>query len=234
MAFTSFTKNTTITASEVNDNFSIRSGNWMPLGSTTLVNVGSTHNLGSDVYRWYNVYCNNAYASNAIVDCVDRSICLIDSYEISGNNSSTTRISFSINGDDYDFLEISVFQPMATLNSGLYVNGETNGSIYSHNLAALTFRDATITSTPPCVFLPFMSFGTSTGECFTYSIIRMNTKSGVPKNYQSSSFLVLDDDTLSYTIFAVSYYTNTSATLTSLVFGGSFNTGASIKIWGNT
>ena len=234
MAFTSFTKNTTITASEVNDNFSIRSGNWMPLGSTTLVNVGSTYNLGSDAYRWYNAYCNNVYVSNVTVDCIDRSICLIDSYEINSINTATSRISFSINGDDYDFLEISVFQPINTGNGGLFVNGETNGSIYSHNIAALIFRDATITSMSPCVFLPFMALGTSTGECFTYSIIRMNTRSGLPKNFQSSSFMVLDEDTMSHTIFAVSYYTNTSATITSLVFIGIFNTGASIKIWGNT
>jgi len=232
VAFTVLQKNTTITATEVNDNFyHIACGDLIPRGGTSLGATTGVYNLGSDMYRWDVVHANNIYATNMTVDYVNNSRCLIDSYEISGKNTATTRISFSLNGDAYDFLEISFCTPAQNTLSALYINGDSS-TVYS--LAYLYFYGTSINAGALSPWIPAIHLTCFDSSELIYTIIKLNSKSGSARSIISSGVRASDSDISGLFFFSISYNTNTSITITSLVFTGAFNTGTSIKIWGNT
>jgi len=232
MAFTVLQKYTTITTSEINDNFyHIACGSWLPRGGTLLDTTNGVYDLGSDNYRWENAYINNVNTSNITLESISDSIVLIGSHEINGANTATSRISFSINGDAYDFLEISVFTPAQGSKNYLSFNGYSNLSCSYYEIS---FVDTTIIHSNNSSYAPVISASSTTNTANIYSVVNCNTKTGGYRNMKSATMMTSDSDVVSYSQIAICYFTNTSSTITTLVFTGSFNTGASIKIWGNT
>jgi hypothetical protein len=63
-----FQKGTTISADHMNDNFKyVGANDFRPLGDTTLVPTTGAYDLGSDVYRWKNVYALDITATTVEV-----------------------------------------------------------------------------------------------------------------------------------------------------------------------
>ncbi|MCP4648900.1 MAG: hypothetical protein GY853_02300 [PVC group bacterium] len=70
MSFTAFSYETTIAASEMNDNFiHVAQGNLFPRGGSVLEETNGVYDLGSDSYRWLNTKFNNVHLSGDLDDC---------------------------------------------------------------------------------------------------------------------------------------------------------------------
>lgn len=60
MAFTACTEYQTISATDLNNNFyHIAQGHWLPMGGAALDTTTGVYDLGSDTYRWNNIYVTN-------------------------------------------------------------------------------------------------------------------------------------------------------------------------------
>jgi hypothetical protein len=66
MDFSPFVYDTTITAGQMNDNMhAIGEGNLLPRGGSDLAATTSIYNLGSETYKWKDVYCGGLELSGA-------------------------------------------------------------------------------------------------------------------------------------------------------------------------
>lgn len=230
MAFTILTKNTTISASAVNDNFYHGAcGNWMPLGGSSLAQTTGVYNIGSDNYKWNNAYINNLYVSNVEVESLNDAWNLISSYDINEQNSATSLIEFSINGETYDRVMISIYAPNHDSKIYMYCNSRTSTTYYG--MSYLLFEGSTITAYNAVDVLPFVSLSCGSSGDSIYTTIHGNLKAGIYRSFQAKTVLCDDSEIYAMALLDIAYISSTD-TITALKFAGTFNTGASIKIWG--
>lgn len=234
MSFTSFTKKTLILAEEVNDNYlHVRQGNWMPLGGDNLDETTSVYNIGSDLYKWDTAYINNVYAGAADIGTVNDSLILIDSYTIDENNTATSRIEFTgLNGDENEFYHVSFYDCDQSTASKIYLNGDSNTSNYSY--IRLNFNSTNVVVNYSSTSNPYFGYAgyTSTVNCsFSFANIHARQRANQKKKIFIDNVRMGDLETRAIEKRGIRW-NNTTDTLTSIVFTGEFNTGASIKIWG--
>jgi len=60
-AFYSFSPNTTIYSAQVNNNFDLMRGHWLPIDGSTTAFSNNAYDLGSSVASWRNTYSTNLY-----------------------------------------------------------------------------------------------------------------------------------------------------------------------------
>ena len=230
MSFTILQKNTTITASDVNDNFiHVGQGDLLPRSGTSLTAIGSTYNLGSDQYRWSGVNVNNIFCDTANVSKFGGSYYYLDGYEINSINTATTRISFDISAYSNKYIEASIYLADCTTNAYLFLNGLSTVSFSESYLLYNTTYTAYYTTTTS----PLVAYAgtTETANC-CFSKITLNF--GISFGYfiKFMSVCGSEDPYIQNYVYGNVLNNSTTTIITSLVFTGKFQTGASIKLWG--
>jgi hypothetical protein len=97
-AFYSFTANTKARASQVQNNFDVFRGHFIPVHPSTATSVGSTYDLGSAEYRWRNAYFKSAFmGSTSTGYSIEESTTTSDALLFNQNGSNKFVINSSLN-----------------------------------------------------------------------------------------------------------------------------------------
>ena len=235
MSFTRFLENHTITASEMNNNFyHCSQGDWLPMGGTDLNYTSGVYDLGSDTYKWDQVYLQNINISGDLKNTWN----FLTSYEINAVNTYTARIEFTgLNGDiDQIYLLKGNFVVTSTGDwCQMRINGDSSSSYgFQRLLHYATTVDSGRNNNNSSFNLLYFSGETTTVmnnyfECLFY------VKTGIYRMLMGSAIAGCTGKYAGRCTIIDNIWNNTNVTITSLVFdrsgGTNFNTGTSIKIY---
>lgn len=238
MSFTVFQENTTISASEMNNNFYwCGQGNWLPMGGNSLANTNGLYDIGSDTYKWNNVYLNNANLTGSI----QKSFSLLTSFEVNSINTQTSRIEFSgLNGDDdkiyYILTKVCSVTNTTDSTIGFNINGDSSTNytrIFTEFDTVAVTRNFSLNNVTISV-----GFENNLATAGTHNMFAETFLYG----YSNTEKVALSNGIENFLNMYVSkgtriasVYNNATDTITSLVFyrlgGGIFKTGSSIQIF---
>lgn len=234
MPFTIFQKYRKIDATEMNDNFyHCFQGDWLPRGGVSLTATTGVYDLGSDVYRWNNVYVQNLEITGELPRCFN----LID--ETTLTDTATTIDITGLNGDtdeiyiiQYRITHDNIPASATQLRLGLNEDSATNYG-YQRLRANGAVIDASRSTLQNAMNLALMRTFTST-TYFTSGEIILFSKSGNERVAISDCARGISDDYMEGIRLGGSVWDNTIDTLTSLQFywnSGSMATYTNIKVW---
>lgn len=209
MAFTIFQKDYYIDASEMSDNFfHIAQGDLLPRGGTSLTPTTGVNDLGSEDYYWRELFVNSATGD---IGCI-RSLTDVEV------TAGTVRVEITgLNGDDYEEFVIMhnmLWDYWDTKSSiTLHPNGESGAShiykfVENRNGVTIIWHTTTADGLRLCYFnyLGTSSFGKTV----------LKTKTGEERLLHGTHGSGAALPQHSQEIFSV--WSNTSSTITSLVF----------------
>ena len=228
MAFTIFYPDTTVSAADMNANFQhIGNGNWLPRGGSSLDATTGVYDLGSASYPWNNVYIHTLNVSGY---SNTNSWNMVSSVTLS---STATSIEFTgLSGDVLRITGNILFSSPGTLTTGadyfFYFNGDsgTNYGETGRYNATGTLYLAKDTSTAGFA-LGAYTLGSSSFEYMLYS------RTGGERMALAKYCLVRQNGEINIDFQTALIWNNTSATITSFKFSGSFpfDPGTAIQVW---
>ena len=139
MPFTTFTKNTTISAAEITGNFDhIGAGDMLPRGGTSLSPTTGVYNLGSDSFKWNDIFATNLNITGELSQCIN----LIAETTLSATASN---IEFTgLNGDTDVIYFLRTFIHAATTTNYIIYSLIFNGdSATNYGIQTLAGRNVT-------------------------------------------------------------------------------------------
>jgi len=134
MAYTIFQTDTTITATDFDNNFKdVAQGNYIPRGGVSLTATDSVYDLGSTAYKWLDVHTQNIEIQSDVK--VGKCINMIAETTLT---ESATSIEFTgLNGDDDEIYEINYhIYGYGTTSVFMYLNGDSAAN-YGRNMIYL-------------------------------------------------------------------------------------------------
>jgi len=233
MAFTAFAADTTIGATEMNNNFLlVGQGDMVPRTGTTLTLDDSvTSNLGSDDYRWRNIYTTNVNISGNFDGALAR---------VAGVTITTTATSIEfvgLNGDSSGvyFIKINCFfDPTSATYAPIHLNNDSasNYGYQTLNWYAAVMAAERETSTGfPCIYMN--RAGTTTTRMGSADIV-LYAKTGAPRLLLLSGGGTGADHYLYQNHRRGMSWNNTTDTVTSIKFAPAthkLRTGTTIDIY---
>jgi len=233
VAFTVFTADTTVGATEMNDNFlHVGQGDLIPrTGTTLLLDDSVTSNLGSDDYRWKTIYTTNVNITGNLEGAIAR---------IAGVTMTTTATSIeftNLNGDSTGvyFIHINCFNdPTAATQAPIHFNNDS-GSNYGYQIVqwyGSSWVAGRGTGTGLDV-LYMARAGTTTTRMGTANLI-LYAKTGAPRLMLESASGAGSDHYLYLQQRLGGSWNNTADTLTSIKFNPGthkLRTGTTIDIY---
>lgn len=216
MAWTPFTYGDTIDSDEINNNFYWGAqGDWLPMGGVNLENTDSAYNIGSDDYKWNNVYVETAYVYEKMQGC----FCEMARIEVT---SPTSRVEITgINGDQECLWEVNVFNKVVNTNSAsrisFYFNGDSSANYirgFAYSLGSTT--TIAVNQTVSNIQMS-LELATTTSMICSSLKAYMYTKTGRERHWITSlaGHVALGD--IKYNMIMNSSYLDTSTTITSFV-----------------
>ena len=228
MPFSIFYPETTVSAADMNANFQhIGAGNWLPLGGTLLEATTGVCDLGSLSYPWKNVFVHTLNVSGY---SNTNNWNMISSVTLS---STATSVEFTgLSGDVLRITGNFVFSSPGTFTIGsdyfLYFNsdsgtnyGETGRQNYTGTL--YTVKN---TSTAGIGFAAYTS-GSNSFDCTLYA------RPGTQRMLIAKHCVVRSTAVILSEYQTAMIWNNTSATITSFKFSGTFpfDPGTAIQVW---
>jgi hypothetical protein len=209
MPFTIFSKNYTISASEINNNFyHVAQGNFIPRTGSSLTSIDVTNDLGSNFFRWNNLYVNNLNISNTITGNNTLWTLIKDVYVTS---TATTLNITGLNGDaDEEYLIYAYLSIVST--TSIYL--ETNITTSSYSII-LTAEGVAYTGTGN-YDIRVATFNTINSSGFVK--INFFSKTGFYRTVYSEAMIGIQNTTINNISICRGNLNNTTVTLTSITF----------------
>ena len=235
MAFSPVVNSATALDDEMNYNFyDLAQGTVLPKTGTSFTPTTSVIDIGSSTYRWKSLYVDSIHADS--ITCYASTSVLwtkITEVYLSTSNAGRVEIS-SLNGDLYHTFDIITRMSAETAATmRMYFNGDSTTANYAkvnlqNSLAAL-YGTATA-AVPICGDRIAMDT-----VCSSYSIAWYHLKTGQPRRGTLYRMDTVYDTTVNKMSIESNRWSNTSSTVTSLVFeiaSGYTNATAYFGIWG--
>jgi hypothetical protein len=253
MTFHILINSTTADAADENDNFyHIGQGSRLPLGGVSLTATDSVFNLGSDTYKWANIYADNAQIDNLEIGTAtsaNNSLWFLEAETTL--NSQTTRIEFTgLNGDTaLEYMIIArftgtgtsaryYFMGMNTESSTNYgfqiLSGETNTAIAgrTNSTSAIRIGRASILTTTASYNSGIVKINLHPQTGIERTSISMGGNEAWGTNINGAYFVGGVWDNAVDTITALTFYVSNLTTGLGLATATSaFQTGTHIEIW---
>ena len=243
MSYNILIEDTTITASDINQNFSLAAGDLLPKGDDVLTITTDTYNIGSDSYKWKDVWAVNAKIKGSDI----RDYWTLVTEIILSATTSQIDVT-GLNGDEIEFLWITIKAvSTATIPSlFLHLNDDT-ATNYGYQNVKSFYIDHTTTA-----------FGTNTAErttadgilvgrtgydsttnlhSYSETYIHIGSENYKPAIVNLMASCVGHPEPYITEIYQIGACWNNSDTVTSLVVEASASTlrsNTSIQIWGRS
>ncbi|MCP4648901.1 MAG: hypothetical protein GY853_02305 [PVC group bacterium] len=219
MSLTTFVHSTTARAEEVQSNFEfVGIGDLLPRGGSSLEPTTEVYDLGSDSYKWNNLFCGNVDIVNS-VSTVDNTLWVLIGEHTCQTNTATVEFT-GLNGDeDEEYLIYAYGVDSVTIQMNTITSFFTNGSQY------IEWSNG----------VPNASRGSGLGALNLISANRRGFSRTLIKAKTGNDILVLSNRTQENASAITSrnsavIYANNTTTVTTLKFGMK-QTGTTIKIW---
>ena len=230
MSYTLFSKDYTISADEVRENFEwVRQGDLLPHGNANLELTDGVYDLGSDVYEWAEVHTNNIDITGEVNECWN----LISDITLE-ETASSIEIT-GLNGDEDRIYWIKSKIIFAITAVAYLIFNDDDASNYGYQILSLDGSGyAALRSDSPGVHFIKGLYGTTTAklsisECFIYA------KQGQERMVLLSVMASCGEDYIDQARMKPHIWNDTSDTLTTMKIEGSlanaFRTNTSIQIW---
>lgn len=226
MSFYAFTSTALANAEQVVDNFlHIYQGNRLPLSATasgTLTASDGNLDLGSDTYRWKNLYCNNIVVASSTVTAPY--MWSLKSQVILSSTAASIELT-GLNGDSVEEFKIETTSYGISASSEMIFNGDSSSSYY---VIFTSFESGLVT--PVANTAASIEMGT---PATSHARGVLSTKTGKPRIVKFSRYRPITG----WASTGHASWSNTSSTLTTIKFypdpgiGGYFQPGYTVKLW---
>ena len=233
MPFTTFTKNTTISAAEITGNFDhIGAGDMLPRGGTSLSPTTGVYNIGSDSFKWNDVFATNINITGELSQCIN----LIAETTLSVTASN---IEFTgLNGDTDVIYLIRAYIVATTTALEIYAIFNNDSATASYGWQYLigygTAVGAGRFTTWDGISLTYTGPDTTTSN-LAYSESIIYAKTGNERLVIVESIDMCDATYIGRIVFKGAIWNNTTSTITSLKIlnsgGVNFAAGTNIQLW---
>ena len=233
MPFTTFTKNTTISAAEITGNFDhIGAGDMLPRGGTSLSPTTGVYNIGSDSFKWNDVFATNINITGELSQCIN----LIAETTLSVTASN---IEFTgLNGDTDVIYLIRAYIVATTTALEIYAIFNNDSATASYGWQYLigygTAVGAGRFTTWDGISLTYTGSDTTTSN-LAYSESIIYAKTGNERLVIVESIDMCDATYIGRIVVKGAIWNNTTSTITSLKIlnsgGVNFAAGTNIQLW---
>src|SRR3990167_394347 len=233
MPFTTFTKNTTISAAEITGNFDhIGAGDMLPRGGTSLSPTTGVYNIGSDSFKWNDVFATNINITGELSQCIN----LIAETTLSVTASN---IEFTgLNGDTDVIYLIRAYIVATTTALEIYAIFNNYSATASYGWQYLigygTAVGAGRFTTWDGISLTYTGSDTTTSN-LAYSESIIYAKTGNERLVIVESIDMCDATYIGRIVVKGAIWNNTTSTITSLKIlnsgGVNFAAGTNIQLW---
>lgn len=232
MAWTEFIRYTTISAVEINDNFSLYAeGDKLPRNGSSMDTTDSTLNLGSITYNWNTLYTNEINIKEELGSVIN----LMAEVTLSATASEIEFTGLNGNEDDF-YIILASFLTDKTGSSCRLVINQDSGTNYLGQYIIGTHTTLSVTAlrqTESSIYVGYNNRGFTYGSMF--SEIFLNVNSNYPRTIQLKSSGEMNSSKCIFT-YQSHVWGNASDTITTLTFYGDvanmFCAGTNIQIWG--
>jgi len=230
--FNIFEKYKTITAEQMNENFTFTASEDLFPRSGVSLSLSSleTFDLGNSDFRWNNVYCNNLDFSS-----MTNSWVLVSQYSL---DSATGSIEITgLDGDTDEVYRIFIYTYHASLYGGNHAyivsfNGVSSGA-YGYQEVVVNGGTATPAATTASNHFIMLRTETLT-SCVTFSEMVLYAKTGAERLYFSNSLNQADTSSAFSISEKFGTFSDATTTITSIKIStgpDSFDTGTTVLIY---